>query len=468
MRFSQILTWAQLGLKRGGWSQAGVTGQAEITQIGPAYDLSGQQASDAIYNVAQSEGGRYKVQANGSLVYLERDAGYNLPVSATLSDGTAVAPAALNTDPGFATGLAGWTGGGVTYSPGNRYGSLGALSAAGTVTSPAFTWNGGSASAGFWVQVPSGRHCHDLRGCQRGNRDGSRRRLSRRVVVPAARRPRRQQRVVGQPARLRRDRPVLPRLRRDVVLGRTGPLPAETVLRLRHDLHLQRGAGHPAGRPEPAHHLRRPRQRLAGAVLPPLRAELHPGRDLRLRRVRHHHLVLAGYQQPSLHVSAITVDAASNPLEAFGVVLPLDTGQVALTSRHPVGGAPLSETGTVEQIGHVIGPGYWQTSCQLSPYGPAQGVLCADTAGFDAAGTALVIAWLRGSGVPLNPVEVRLRPGQPPAAQHGPVRHPRPAVRRPVPRDPPAAVGDSHQGGHRLRGAVRAAQSPARAWQPTR
>ena len=102
---------------------------------------------------------------------------------------------------------------------------------------------------------------------------------------------------------------------------------------------------------------------------------------------------LAGYQQPSLHVSAITVDAASNPLEAFSVVLPLDTGQVALTSRHPVGGAPLAETGTVEQIGHVIGPGYWQTSCQLSPYGPAQAVLCADTPGFDAAGTALILAW---------------------------------------------------------------------------
>ena len=54
-------------------------------------------------------------------------------------------------------------------------------------------------------------------------------------------------------------------------------------------------------------------------------------------------------------------------------------------------------TGTVEQISHVIGPGYWQTSCQLSPYGPAQAVLCADTPGYDnpggAAGTALILAW---------------------------------------------------------------------------
>ena len=236
VRFSQILTWAQLGLKRGGWVQQQVTGQAEITQIGPAYDLSGQQASDAIYNVAQSEGGRYKTQANGSLVYLERDAGYNLPVSATLSDGTAVAPMALNTDPGFASGLAGWTAFSATvaYSPANRYGSLGALSVTpsgfGVVSSPSFTWNGGSALSRVLGERAVGRHCHDVRDCQQGNRDRRRGRLSRRVVVPAARRPCCHRRVVGQPVCLRRDRPVLPRLRRDVVQRRAGPLPAETDL----------------------------------------------------------------------------------------------------------------------------------------------------------------------------------------------------------------------------------------------
>ena len=392
-RFSQILTWAQLGLKRGGWAQQGATGQAEITQIGPAYGLSGQQASNAIYAVAQSEGGRYKVQGNGSLIYLERDAGYNLPVSAVLSDGTAVAPAALNTDPGFATGLAGWTGGGVSYSPGNRYGSLGALSAAGTVASPAFTWNGGSASAGFWVQVPSGGTVTTFATASGGTATaaaavspGAWSFLP--LAVPAV--------SSVSSASLSVSAGTAPFYLAYAGMwysgGQVRYLPKQSygfdttyiyneVTATQQDGPNQLIIYDARGTASQAQYFRRSALSFSPDVI-----SAYDVSDITTWN-------LAGYQQPSLHVSAITVDAASNPLEAFGVILPLDTGQVALTSRHPVGGAPLAETGTVEQIGHVIGPGYWQTSCQLSPYGPAAGVLCADTAAFDAAGTSLTLAW---------------------------------------------------------------------------
>ena len=189
-RFSQILTWAQLGLKRGGWSQAGVTGQAEITQIGPAYDLSGQQASDAIYNVAQSEGGRYKVQANGSLIYLERDAGYNLPVSAVALRRHRRRPGSAEHRPGVRHRARRMVRRGRHVLPGNRYGSLGALSVSRHRHLPLRSATTAGRPGRVLGAGPVRRHRHDVRGQQRGNRDGSRRRVARRVVVPAARRPR--------------------------------------------------------------------------------------------------------------------------------------------------------------------------------------------------------------------------------------------------------------------------------------
>jgi hypothetical protein len=76
-------------------------------------------------------------------------------------------------------------------------------------------------------------------------------------------------------------------------------------------------------------------------------------------------------------------------------VLSLDEGQAGQVNRHPVGGAALTELGIVERVQHDIGAGYWQSAYQLSPYGPAQSVLCADTPGFDAPGSAatLILAW---------------------------------------------------------------------------
>jgi hypothetical protein len=382
-RFSQILTWAQLGLKRGGWSQQSVTGQAEITQIGPAYDLSGQQATDGIYAVAQSEGGRYGTQANGSLIYEERNEGYNQGVSAVLADGTAAAPVVLNTDPGFATGLAGWTGGGVSWSTAYSYGGIGGLSASGTVTSPAFSYNGGSAAAGFWVQAGNGGTvtCTAVTSAGTATRStavspGAWSFLP--LAVPA---------VSGvSSASLGISAGTAPFYLAWAGMwyspGQVPYSPKQSygfdttyiyneVTATQQDGPNQLILYDARGTASQAQYFRRSALSFTPNVVSPYDVS-----DITTWS-------LAEYQDPSLHVSAITIDPASNPLGAFPVILPLDQGQVAETNRSPVGGAPITETGTVEQVSHVIGPGYWKASYQLSPYGPAQSVLSADTPGLD-------------------------------------------------------------------------------------
>ena len=89
------------------WQDA--TGQPEITQIGPAYNLSGSSAADGINAVAQEEGGRSNTQANGSYVFTERWAGYNKPVVAYFGDDAFGGPVILDTSPFPEGSLGGWT-----------------------------------------------------------------------------------------------------------------------------------------------------------------------------------------------------------------------------------------------------------------------------------------------------------------------------------------------------------------------
>ena len=80
--------------------------------------------------------------------------------------------------------------------------------------------------------------------------------------------------------------------------------------------------------------------------------------------------IIGKYSQPSLRVSTITVDAASNPNAAFPVILSLLQGQVVTVTRSPVGGATITQDTIIEKIGHSIGPTSWQTAIQASPYQP--------------------------------------------------------------------------------------------------
>lgn len=417
-RFSQILTWGQLGLKRGGWNQATATGTPEITQISPAYSLSGQPAAGAVYQVAQSEGGVYGTQANGSLVYLERDAGYNLPVSAVLSDGTAPAPVVLNPNPDFNGNTSPWTvlNGALASSTAQTYGSFGPsalLTPAGTalsasIFSPRVTITpGGSYAAMAWVFSPAG-YQSILAGFDWYN--GSSYVSTSAPQVPvAAGAWTCVSTVQGAPgsgvtsAELRVGEAATPGTANTLFVAYAAMwnvppgvpyLPKSSygfdttyvyneVTATQADGPNQLALYDARGTASQAQYFRRSALTFSPQVVSPYDAS-----DITTWS-------LAEYQQPSLHVSAVTVDAASDPLAAFPVILALAQGQVTAVNRNPLGGAPITETGTVERVQHEIGPGYWKTTCQMSPYGPAQAVLCADTPGFDAPGTAatLILGW---------------------------------------------------------------------------
>jgi hypothetical protein len=95
---------------------------------------------------------------------------------------------------------------------------------------------------------------------------------------------------------------------------------------------------------------------------------------------------IAKYSQPQLRVSAVQIDAASNPAAAFPVILALQQGQVVTVTRRPVGGAVVTGQVIIQKIQHDIGPTMWVTSLQLSPYSPENAILQLDTPGYDVLG----------------------------------------------------------------------------------
>lgn len=85
-RYAQILTWGQLGLKRGGTAWYGTYGNFEGTFLSEAYQYDGSSAADLISQVTQTEGGRCFTQANGSVVYRYRWDLYNQPSQVSFGD----------------------------------------------------------------------------------------------------------------------------------------------------------------------------------------------------------------------------------------------------------------------------------------------------------------------------------------------------------------------------------------------
>lgn len=96
---------------------------------------------------------------------------------------------------------------------------------------------------------------------------------------------------------------------------------------------------------------------------------------------------IAKYSQPTFRVAALTVDAASNPTQAFPAVLALQQAQMVTYTRRPAGGAEISLQVIVQKISHKIGPSLWKTSMQISPYSIEAAVLETDTAGFNVLGS---------------------------------------------------------------------------------
>lgn len=99
-RYAQVLTWALLGLKRGGCIWIQNHGTNENTTISEAYSYQGSNAGDIMNQLTQTEGGRCYTTANGSVLYMPRWALYNNPVSAVFGDnGTTEIP--FSQDSGF-------------------------------------------------------------------------------------------------------------------------------------------------------------------------------------------------------------------------------------------------------------------------------------------------------------------------------------------------------------------------------
>lgn len=93
------------------------------------------------------------------------------------------------------------------------------------------------------------------------------------------------------------------------------------------------------------------------------------------------------YAQPALRLSQLTVDASSNPREAFPIVLSIQQGDVATVIRRPVGGAVITQKVIVQQVSHTVGPATWQTTLQMSPYEPEDAVLQLDITPFNTLGS---------------------------------------------------------------------------------
>jgi hypothetical protein len=85
-RFSKVLTWGLLGLKRGGPVWYASYGNPENTAISEAYSYEGSTGADVIGQITLTEGGRCFTTANGSLIYMQRWNFYNQPVAQTFGD----------------------------------------------------------------------------------------------------------------------------------------------------------------------------------------------------------------------------------------------------------------------------------------------------------------------------------------------------------------------------------------------
>lgn len=92
-RLAQILAWANLGIPRAGQITFGGA-SASVTE-GSAYSLSGQTAADAANQLATNEAGMVVAAPSGSVVFLHREALFNLPPVQTFGDSIAVADAQI-------------------------------------------------------------------------------------------------------------------------------------------------------------------------------------------------------------------------------------------------------------------------------------------------------------------------------------------------------------------------------------
>jgi hypothetical protein len=408
-RFAQVLDWAQLGLKRGGYLKSSATGTAEITQIGPAYQLNGSTASDAVNAIAQSEGGEYFVKADGTLSYVERPGSYNLAVQATLGDNATSAPDISNPNPEMEINNAiGWSaigGGSVVYDSFFSYGPTGTVlftpgTAATTycASSPGLV-AGGIYTTGAWVYSPTGGTAVTVSvGAAWGTvsslssgtavPEGSWMYVQAGVTIPSG--VTRASAVISSGTfpvyiavgALMRVSPEVPYVKETEFDYDNSYLYNEVTATLEsgpNDLTVYDDRNLPSEQS----YFRRSALSIQSNVVSPYDVS-----DVTTWSI-------AEFSQPTVHVASVKVHASANPVVAFPVVLNLDLGDIIQVNRRPIGGAVIAELGIIEKISYEIGPRYFYVTYQISPYAPSNNVLCADTSGYDDPSTnsTLILGW---------------------------------------------------------------------------
>ena len=398
-RFAQILSWGQLGLKRGyyWWQGTQAQGQPEITKEGPAYSLSGSSAADAIHQVEQDEGGKSLVQGNGSYVYVERWAGYNRQPRVTFGDAALPSSGPLNYPVTFSDGLGEWApvsgscvlevlGFGVPV----YYGTATAVMtpAGGSFTFAAVNSNSFPASGGqnFLAQawVWSGIGTTNLQvGCDWFDVFGDYLSTTAGTVsaAPGAwthvsasfAAPDGLGVVAGQMRITLTNSPnsanyIYISYASVQLVSTQVPYQKETTFDYDNSyLYTEVQTTQQAG----PNQLIIADQRNSAAIQQYFRRSAlsftsnaespYDINDLTT-------WTLARYSSPSLHLSQLTVDVGGTANSSFSVVLSLNIGDVVTVTRNPVGGYAITETCVIERISHEIGPTYWRTTLQLSPY----------------------------------------------------------------------------------------------------
>ena len=401
-RFAQILTWGGLGLKRGVYWWADATGQPEITQIGPAYSLSGSSAADGINAVAQEEGGRSNAQANGSYVYEERWAGYNKPTAAWFGDNAIGGPVVLDTSPFPQGSLGSWaaTNGTLEITTEQVYGGAyaavltpaGGASAAWAADNPVPVIAGSAYSAGAWVysavgwasvqvgvdwyapagyistgaatvSVPPGAWVYISSGTVTaptglGVTTGA-------LHVGEAGSPEAGNLLYIGLATLLAASPEIPFLQDTAYDYDNTYLYNETTVTQQSGPN-QLVIADERNTSSAAEYFRRSALTYTSQAVSP-----YDVTDLASWS-------LAKYGEPSIHLTQLIVEADSCPQIAFPTVLALDIGDVVQVTRRPIGGAVISELGIIERVQHQIGAGKWTVTYQLSPYTPESAVMTVD------------------------------------------------------------------------------------------
>ena len=401
-RFAQILTWGGLGLKRGVYWWEDATGQPEITQIGPAYSLSGSSAADGINAVAQEEGGRSNTQANGSYVYEERWAGYNKPTVAWFGDNATGGPVILDTSPFPQGSLGSWsaTSGTLTVTQAQTYGGAyaalltpaGGASAAWAAGSPVPVIAGSSYSAGAWVYSPTGWVSVQI-GIDWYAPSGYLSTGAATVSIPPGAWVYISSGTVTAPA----DQGVTSGALHVGMAGSPAPgnllyIGLATLLATSPEIPFLQDTAYDydntylynettvtqqsgpnqlviadeRNTSSAAEYFRRSALTYTSQAVSP-----YDVTDLASWS-------LAKYGEPSIHLTQLIVETESCPQIAFPTVLALDIGDVVQVTRRPIGGAVISELGIIERVQHQIGAGKWTVTYQLSPYTPESAVMTVD------------------------------------------------------------------------------------------